>query len=125
MNLYRYSNQVHTKHDNLFNISLDQNRNKAENKCSSLQRRYLFTCLSDYKALFVSVQDSTCLRMPIPAYCFNICLLIEKSNEKTCRNISEKEKQSKYFSMNNGCNKRVLGGRGDQGSGTVVSSNLA
>ena len=80
----------------------------------------LFTCLFDYKALFVSVQDSTCLRMAIPAYCFNICLLIEKSNEKTCKNISEKEKQSKYFSMNNGCYGRVLGGRGDRVTGTVV-----
>ena len=50
----------------------NQNRNKAENKCSSLQQRYLFICLFDYKALFVCLKDRTCLRMAIPAYFFNI-----------------------------------------------------
>ena len=65
----------------------NQNRNKAENKCSSLQKMYLFIGLFDYKALFVCVKDRTCLRMAIPAYRFSIfgsifgalfCLLIEK-----------------------------------------------
>ena len=64
----------------------NQNRNKAENKCSSLQKRYLFIYLLDCKALFVCVKDRTCLRMAIPAYCFSIfgsifgalfCLLIK------------------------------------------------
>ena len=41
----------------------------------------------DYKAFFACVKDRTCLRMEIPAYCFNIfgsifgalfCLLIKK-----------------------------------------------
>ena len=69
--------------------SWNQNRNKAENKCSSLQWRYLLICLFifDYKALFVCVKDRTCLRIAIPDYCFNIfgsifgvlfCLLIKK-----------------------------------------------
>ena len=48
----------------------NQNRNKAENKCSSLQQRYLFICVFDYKALFVCVKDRTCLRMAISAYYF-------------------------------------------------------
>ena len=65
----------------------NQNRNKAENKCSSLQQRYLFICLFDYKALFVCLKDRICPRMAIPVYCFNIfgsvfgvlfCLLIKK-----------------------------------------------
>ena len=65
----------------------NQNRNKAKNKCSLLQYKYLFICLFDYKALFVCVKDRTCLRMAIPAYCFSIfgsifgvlfCLLIKK-----------------------------------------------
>ena len=50
----------------------NQNRNKAENKCSSLQWRYLLICLFDCKALFVCVKDRKCLRMAIPAYCFII-----------------------------------------------------
>ena len=52
----------------------NQDRNKAENKCSSLQQRYLFICLFtfNYKALLVCVKDKTCLRTAIPAYCFNI-----------------------------------------------------
>ena len=63
----------------------NQNRNEAGNKCSSMQWRYLFICLFDYKALFFCVKDRTCLRMTIPAYCFSIfgsifgvlfCLLI-------------------------------------------------
>ena len=65
----------------------NQNRNKAENECSSLQYRYLFICLFDYKALLLWVKDRPCLRMAIPAYCFSIfgtifgvllCLLIKK-----------------------------------------------
>ena len=65
----------------------NQNRNEAGNKCSSMQWRYLFICLFDYKALFFCVKDRTCLRMTIPAYCFSIfgsifgvlfCLLIKK-----------------------------------------------
>ena len=40
---------------------------------------YLFNC----KALFVSLKDKVCLKIAIPAYCFNIfcvllCLLIKK-----------------------------------------------
>ena len=67
----------------------NQNTNKAENKCSSLQQRYLFICLFDCKALFVCVKDETCLGMAIPAYCFIIfestfgvlfCLPIKKVN---------------------------------------------
>ena len=50
----------------------NQNRNKADNKCSSLQQMYLFICL----ALFVCVKDMKCLRMAIPIYCFNIFGLI-------------------------------------------------
>ena len=49
----------------------NQNRNKAENKCSLLQYKYLFICLFDYKALFVCVKDKTCLKMAIPVYCFS------------------------------------------------------
>ena len=65
----------------------NQNRNKTENKCSSLQERYLFICLCDYKDLFGCVKDRTCPRMAIPTYCFSIfgsifgaifCLLIKK-----------------------------------------------
>ena len=65
----------------------NQNKNKDENKCSSLQQRYLFICLFDCKALLVYVKDRTCLRMAIPPYYFSIfgsifgalfCLLIEK-----------------------------------------------
>ena len=65
----------------------NQNRNKTDNKRSSLQWRYLFICLFDYKALFACVKDKPCLRMAIPAYCFSIfgsifgalfCLLIKK-----------------------------------------------
>ena len=47
----------------------NQNRNKGENKCSSLQRGI-------YLCLFVCVKDSTYLRMAIPAYCFSIFGLI-------------------------------------------------
>ena len=67
--IYAYLNQVHTKHKNLFGYHWDQNRNKAENKCSSLQYRYSFICLfiCNYKALFVCVKDRTCLRRAIPA----------------------------------------------------------
>ena len=43
----------------------NQNRNKAENKCSSLQQRYLFICLFDYKALFVCLKDKQ--YQPIPS----------------------------------------------------------
>ena len=50
----------------------NQNRNKAENKCSSLQQRYLSICLFDYKVFFVSKKDRKCLRTTIPAYCFII-----------------------------------------------------
>ena len=50
----------------------NQNRNKAENKCSLLQKRYLFICLFGFKALFVCAKDRTCLRMAIPDYCFII-----------------------------------------------------
>ena len=62
-------------------------RNKTENKCSSLQQRQLFICLFHFKNLFVCVKYSTCLRMAIPVYCFNIfgsifgvlfCVLIKK-----------------------------------------------
>ena len=65
----------------------NQNGNKAENKRSLLQKRYLFICLFDYKALLVCVKDRTCLRMAIPAYCFSMfgsifgalfCLLTKK-----------------------------------------------
>ena len=65
----------------------NQNRNKAENKFSLLQLRYLYICLFGYKALFVCVKDRTCLRVAIPAYCFSIfgsifdalfCLLIKR-----------------------------------------------
>ena len=66
----------------------NQRRNKAENKCSSLQYRYLFICLFDYKALFVCVKSRTCpMPRTIPAYFFNIfgsiygllfCLLTRK-----------------------------------------------
>ena len=67
----------------------NQNRNNIENKWDSLQLRYLFICLFifDYKALFVCVKDRVCIRIAIPAYCFNIfgsmfgvlfCLLIKK-----------------------------------------------
>ena len=65
----------------------NQNRSKADNKCSSLQQRYLFICLFDYKALFVCVKDKTCLRTGIPSYCLKIfgaifgvlfCLLSKK-----------------------------------------------
>ena len=49
----------------------------------------LFICLwiFDYKSLLVCVKDRTCLRIGIPAYCFNIygsifgvlfCLLMKK-----------------------------------------------
>ena len=73
----------------------NQNRNKAENKCSSLQQRYLFTFLFDYKALFLCVKDRACLRMAIPVYCFNIfgsilglfCLLIKKLIFIACKTI--------------------------------------
>ena len=68
----------------------NQNRNKAENKCSSLHQKYLFICLFifDYKARFVCVKDRPCLRIAITDYCFNIfgsifsvlfCLLVKKS----------------------------------------------
>ena len=51
----------------------NQNRNKAENKYSSLQWRYsLISYWFDYKVLCVCVKDRICLRMAIPAYCFNI-----------------------------------------------------
>ena len=50
----------------------NQNRNKVENKCSSLQQTYLFICLFDHKAFFVCAKDRACLRMAIPAYCFSI-----------------------------------------------------
>ena len=65
----------------------NQNRNKAENKCSSLQQRYLFTCFFGFKAFLVCIKDRTYLRMAITAYCFSIfgsifgalfCLLIKK-----------------------------------------------
>ena len=67
----------------------NQKRNKVEDKCSSLEWRYLFICLFiiDYKALFVCVKDRTCLTIAIKAYCLNIfglifgalfCLLITK-----------------------------------------------
>ena len=48
---------------------------------------YLCLFIFDYKALLVCVKDRTCLRMAIPAYCFNIfgsvfivlfCLYIKK-----------------------------------------------
>ena len=50
---------------------------------------YFCLLIFDYKTLFVCVKDRTCLRIPIPAYCFNnfgsifgvlFCLLIEKVN---------------------------------------------
>ena len=44
----------------------------------------------------------------------------KKQYQKTCRNISEKYEQSKYFSMNHGSNGRVLGGTRDCGRGTVA-----
>ena len=65
----------------------NQNRNKAENKWSSLQERYLFICLFDFKAQFVCAKDRRCLRMAIAAYCLKIfgsifcllfCLLTKK-----------------------------------------------
>ena len=40
-----YGNQVHTEHEILFSISLEKNKNKTENRYSSFQSRYLFTCL--------------------------------------------------------------------------------
>ena len=49
----------------------NQNRKKPEHKCSSLQQRYLFIGLFDFKTLFNCVKYSTCLRTAIPAYCFN------------------------------------------------------
>ena len=67
----------------------NQKKNRARNKCSSLQQRYLFICLFIfvYKSMFVCVKDRTCLRIAIPAYCFNLfgsifcvlfCLFFEK-----------------------------------------------
>ena len=54
----------------------NQNRNKTENNAVHCSRGiyYLFICLLifDYKALFVCVKDRTCLRIAVPAYCFNI-----------------------------------------------------
>ena len=73
--IYRYCNQINNKHENLFSISLEsEQKHKAENKCNSLQSRCLFICLFifDYKALLVCVKNRTCLRIAIPAYCFNI-----------------------------------------------------
>ena len=85
--IYRYWNQVYTKHENCSVYLWNQNRNKIESECSSLRQSYLFICLFDYKALFVCVKDGTCIRMEITAYCFNIfgsvfgalfCLLMKK-----------------------------------------------
>ena len=81
LHVARYWNQVHT-YQILKLVQYiyhwNQNRNKAENKCSSLHFSrgiYLsvyFRFIFDHKALFVSLKDRTCLRIAIPAYCLNI-----------------------------------------------------
>ena len=54
----------------LFSIALEAEQNKAENKCSSLQQRYVLPRLFkfDYKGLFVCIKDKKCPRIAIPAY---------------------------------------------------------
>ena len=84
----RYCNQVHRNVKICSIYQWNQNKTKAENKCSSWQWGYLYISLSifDYKALFLCVKYRTCLRIAMPGYCFNIfgssfgflfCLLIK------------------------------------------------
>ena len=44
-------------------------RQRINTVCCS---RGIYLCLFDYNDLFVCVKNRTCLRMAIPAYCFNI-----------------------------------------------------
>ena len=92
LNLYnRYWNQVHTKLENLFSISLvsteiSHRRNTVRSSRGiylSVYSIYIF----NFKVLFICVKDTACLKVAKPAYCFNIfgsyfgaffCLLIEK-----------------------------------------------
>ena len=80
----------------------NQNRKKPEHKCSSLQQRYLFIGLFDFKTLLVCVKYSAYLRTAIPAYCFNtvgsifgvlFCLLI-KHLILGCKTLTTYEKVS-------------------------------
>ena len=64
---------MHTEHENLFRISLESEQKQARQYMQFIIVE-VFVCLSifNYKALFVCVKDRTCLKIAIPAYCFNI-----------------------------------------------------
>ena len=86
--MYRYWNQVHTKHANLFSILVESEQ--KQDRINAIHRSkdiYLSVYLYFIIKLLVCVKDSVCLRIAIPAYCINIfgsifgilfCLLIGK-----------------------------------------------
>ena len=77
LNLYnRYWNQVNTKHEILFSISLVSEQKQAGEEMQFIAVEvfiYPFTLfMFNYKVLFIWVKERACLKIAIPAYCFNI-----------------------------------------------------
>ena len=68
--IYRYWNQVHTKHEKLFSISLESKEKQGRRQIQFI----VFICLFifDYKSLFACVKNKTYLRIAVPASSSNI-----------------------------------------------------
>ena len=63
-----------TKHEKLLGISLNQKKTRQiVNEVYCSRRIYLRLSTFDYRALFVYVKDRRCVRIAMPAYCFNNC----------------------------------------------------
>ena len=81
LNLYnRYWNQAHTKHENLFSISLISEQKQAREEMQFVAVEVfinLFTVfIFKYKVLVICLKDRAYLKIVIPAYCFNIFGLV-------------------------------------------------
>ena len=76
----------------------NQNRNKAENKCSSLQQRYLFICLFDYKAVCLCKRQNMSKNgLLLQHYWVNFCCLVyllKKVNIRMWHYLTKYEKVS-------------------------------
>ena len=73
--IYRYWDQVHTKHENLLSIYIIGIRTETKQRTNVVYYTkdiYLSVYLYLIIKLFVCVKDMRCLRIAIPAYCFKI-----------------------------------------------------
>ena len=75
--IYRYWDQVHSKHENLCIMSLKSKQKQGREQMKFMTVEvfiylFLFIFIFDYRARFVCVKDRTWLRIEKPVSCFNI-----------------------------------------------------